>query len=257
MEFAYTMCFFVVSLHRLINKLGVGMRKMSLVWLFMSFFMFRVEAQSLKGAWEHKEGQKTTRLVADDAYVIVTEFSEAERTFFRTWGGTYTISVQGQLAVNVEFDTKEPEAVAYIQTFSLKVKKKSLELQKMNFDRLDQGTETPLAGNWRITTRMQPDGSEVVMKPGPRKTVKLLTGSTFQWVALNKETREFFGSGGGRYTFLDGEYIETIQFFSRDASRVGAQLRFQAEVNDTTWIHSGKSSKGEPIREVWTKKKPD
>lgn len=233
------------------------MKKLGYLWIALVFFVLKLEAQTLKGAWEYKEGTRTTRLVADEEYVIITEYSEADKKFFRTWGGTYTVSVQGQLAVNVEFDTQEPEAVASIQTFSLKVKKKGLELQKKEFDRLDQGTETPLAGNWRISSRMQPDGTESVMKPGPRKTVKLLTGTTFQWVALNKETREFFGSGGGSYTLLNGEYTERIQFFSRDESRVGAQLRFQAEVNDTKWIHSGMSSKGEPIREVWTKKKPD
>lgn len=233
------------------------MKNVGLMLVLCAFFSQSIKGQTLKGAWQSKEGAKVTRLVADEEYVIVTEFSESEQTFFRTWGGTYTISVQGQLAVNVEFDTQEPEAVASIQTFSLKVKKKSVELQKMVFERLDQGTETPLAGNWRIASRMQPDGTEVLMKPGPRKTVKLLTGTTFQWVALNKETREFFGSGGGTYTFINGEYTETIQFFSRDKTRVGAQLRFQAEVEDTKWIHSGKSSKGEPIREIWTKKKPD
>jgi hypothetical protein len=58
--------------------------------------------------------------------------------------------------------------------------------------------------------------------------------------------------GGGTYTAKDGKYIENITFFSRDDSRVGASLDFNYEVIDGEWHHSGLSSKGDPIYEIWT-----
>lgn len=64
----------------------------------------------------------------------------------------------------------------------------------------------------------------VSMRPGARKTIKILSGTRFQWAAINSETGEFFGTGGGNYTFKDGKYTENIEYFSRDASRVGASL---------------------------------
>jgi hypothetical protein len=90
--------------------------------------------------------------------------------------------------------------------------------------------------------------------PGARKTIKILSASRFQWVALNSETGEFFGTGGGTYTFKDGKYIEQIEFFSRDASRVGASLSFTADLKDGDWHHAGLSSKGDRIYEIWSRK---
>jgi hypothetical protein len=88
--------------------------------------------------------------------------------------------------------------------------------------------------------------------PGARRTIKILSGGRFQWVAFNSETKEFSGSGGGTYTAENGKYTENITFFSRDNSRVGASLGFDYEVIDGEWHHSGLSSTGNPIYEIWT-----
>jgi hypothetical protein len=91
------------------------------------------------------------------------------------------------------------------------------------------------------------------MQMGPRKTLKICSGGRFQWMAINPETKEFFGTGGGTYTLKDGKYTETLEFFSRDNSRVGASLGFDAKVEGNKWQHTGKSSKGDRVNEVWTK----
>lgn len=93
------------------------------------------------------------------------------------------------------------------------------------------------------------------MKRSDRKTLKLLSGTRFQWMAINPATKEFFGTGGGTYTFTNGKYTEHIEFFSRDSTRVGASLTFDGNVKDEVWNHSGKSSKGDPLNELWTKEK--
>jgi hypothetical protein len=122
---------------------------------------------------------------------------------------------------------------------------------KETYTRSDNGTG-PLAGNWRITGREQ-NGQMVEMKPTARKTIKLLSATRFQWAAINMDTGEFFGTGGGTYTFKDGIYTEQIEFFSRDSSRVGMSLSFNGKVDGRNWHHSGKSSRGEPIHEVWSR----
>jgi hypothetical protein len=91
--------------------------------------------------------------------------------------------------------------------------------------------------------------------PGVRKTMKILSGTKFQWIAYNTETKEFFGTGGGSYTTTpDGKYTENIEFFSRDNSRVGASLQFDFSIQDGNWRHKGLSSKGDPIDEIWTQR---
>jgi len=86
----------------------------------------------------------------------------------------------------------------------------------------------------------------------PRKTMKILSGTRFQWIAYNTETKEFKGTGGGTYTTIDGKYTEQIEFFSRDDAKVGLRLQFDFAVKDGKWQHQGLSSKGAPIHEIWS-----
>jgi hypothetical protein len=122
------------------------------------------------------------------------------------------------------------------------------------FVRLDMDGPGKLAGAWLITGRYN-NGEMSKITPGARRTMKILSGTRFQWIAYNVETKEFFGTGGGTYTTVLGKYTETIDFFSRDQTRVGMSLGFDfALTPEGDWRHSGKSSKGDPIDEVWSKR---
>jgi hypothetical protein len=119
---------------------------------------------------------------------------------------------------------------------------------------LDDGKPGALAGAWLFTGRVTDTGIEKRV-PGARRTMKILSGTRFQWIAYNIETKEFFGTGGGTYTSVNGKYTETIDVFSRDNSRVGAKLDFNFSLSpEGDWHHSGKSSKGDPINEIWSKR---
>jgi hypothetical protein len=122
-----------------------------------------------------------------------------------------------------------------------------------DWTRIDNGGPGQLAGAWLITARVD-DGQVKKRTPGPRKTMKILSGTRFQWIAYNSETREFSGTGAGTYTTMNGKYVETIDVFSRDNSRVGMKLEFDYSIKDGEWHHSGLSSKGEPVNEIWTKR---
>ncbi|GAB1307461.1 hypothetical protein KH5_01440 [Urechidicola sp. KH5] len=82
--------------------------------------------------------------------------------------------------------------------------------------------------------------------------MNILFGTRFQWITCNTETKQFMGAVGGTYTTIDGKYTESIEFFSRDNSRVGLSLEFDYDLKDGDWHHSGFSSKGAPLHETWT-----
>ena len=126
--------------------------------------------------------------------------------------------------------------------------------KKERWKRLDAG-KAPLAGVWQISSRLQEGELVPVHRTGTRKTLKLLTGTRFQWMAIDPGSKEFMGTGGGTYRFAEGKYIEQIEFFSRDSSRVGASLTFDGELKDGEWHHSGLSSRGVKLYEVWTRVK--
>lgn len=60
------------------------------------------------------------------------------------------------------------------------------------------------------------------------------------------------GTGGGTHTTMNGKYTENIEFFSRDDSKSGLSLIFNYKLIEGKWHHSGLSSKGTPIYEIWS-----
>jgi len=228
--------------------------------------------ENIAGAWEMTstsrelpediEEVREVRMMDKDGYFMFTLFSIQDKAFMGSGGGTYTLEGD-QLTETIEFHTMDKDLVGSQQTYTVKWEGSALSLESnqpkkypsSTYDRIDEGNETPLAAAWRITQRQNQEGEMTKMQMGPRKTIKLLTGTRFQWAAINTETKEFFGTGGGTYTLRDGKYTEYIEFFSRDASRIGMSLSFDAEVLENDWIHSGLSSKGAPIKEIWSKVK--
>ena len=210
----------------------------------------------ISGAWQRQDAEAQELLLFMDGYFTHTTFNKATKRFYQTRGGTYQIN-NNQVTVHIEFDTQDKDKVGKSETFSSNIKENQMiaDIQgQREWKRIDEGM-APLAGVWHITGRMQ-DGKLVqIHQTGPRKTLKILTGNRFQWAAINPETKEFFGTGGGTYSFKNGKYTEQIEFFSRDSSRVGASLQFDGELKNGEWHHSGLSSKGDKIYEVWSRVK--
>ena len=212
-------------------------------------------AQSPIGAWhsvQMKDGKEVRSVVIfADGYQVNTYY-DAEGNFLSTNGGTWSLE-EDFMTETVEFDSKNPQRVGSSVRFQVGLSENTLSIKDgPTWTRIDSGAPGELAGAWLMSGRKQNDIITERDTSGPRKTMKILSGTRFQWIAYNSETKEFMGTGGGTYTTQNGKYTETIEFFSRDASRVGASLEFNYELKDGKWHHSGLSSKGDPIYEVWS-----
>ena len=115
--------------------------------------------------------------------------------------------------------------------------------------------ENDLQGKWLMVGRVRNGNEQRRNLDRPRKTMKFLINGYFQWIAFNSETFQFSGSGGGKYITKDGKYIESIEYFSRDDSKVGLNLEFDYELLNKEWNHKGFSSKGDPLHEIWVVRK--
>jgi hypothetical protein len=210
--------------------------------------------QTPVGAWTLKSGSVIRTLVIVDGYLSLTEFNIEQKKFNYTTGGTVA-RVDSKLQGKTEFHSLDKAQVGLAFAWPMEIDAITLTVNRNGvsetYTRIDDG-KGALAGNWRISGREQ-NGQMVEIKPAARKTIKLLSATRFQWAAINMDTGEFFGTGGGTYTFNDGIYTEQIEFFSRDSSRVGMSLSFNGKVDGRNWHHSGKSSRGEPIHEVWSR----
>lgn len=226
---------------------------LSILFCVAGFFPVQ---NAVTGAWQAKSGSTEQVLIFQDGYFSCSVFDKANKKFTRSFGGTYTES-GGQLHVNIEFDTELKDNVGRHMHYAAAINGNTLQLNAgtgiSEWTRTDDG-KGALAGNWRISARMN-NGQLSPIQKGPRKTLKILSGTRFQWMAINTETKEFFGTGGGTYTFKDGKYTETIEFFSRDSSRVGASLSFDGSVANDVWTHKGANSRGEPLHEEWSRER--
>lgn len=215
----------------------------------------QAQSTAINGAWEFKDGATRHLLLVQDSIYFYTVFQDQE--FMMSQGGKVGISGD-KLTGTVWYNTSDSLNVGQDFDFPFTLSGKQLSITapevQLNFTHVDEG-KAPLAGVWRITGRMQDDGKiAAIHQTGTRRTYKMLTGTKFQWVAIDPAMKQFSGTGGGSYTFKDGKYTENIEFFSRDNSRVGASLTFDGKLENGNWHHSGLSSKGAKIYEVWSRK---
>lgn len=216
--------------------------------------------KQLLGAWETypDAGDREIKIVvilADGYYSGAVYDLTDNNKFLSTLGGTW--SAEGdEYSSEVEYNSQNPAEVGTKNTSKFEIKDNTLKFSDEPFywKRIDDGTPGDLAGAWLITGRER-DGEMVTRSSiGARKTMKILSGTRFQWIAYNVETKEFMGTGGGTYTSEKGQYIEKIEFFSRDNERVGDELPFKFELKDGNWHHKGKSSKGKDLYEIWSRR---
>tara|TARA_R100001369_G_scaffold86991_1_gene122046 strand:+ start:12295 stop:13017 length:723 start_codon:yes stop_codon:yes gene_type:complete len=224
--------------------------------LFLSFF-YKITAQIPANVYhfeeKSKDGTLHHELKLDADYYVHTIYKESPAEFIKTMGGYYTTS-GNNLKVDLEFNSNHKEDKITSINVSYKLQKGNLILEgpkPMTFTPTTLGTQD-LDGKWLMTGRVTDQGEQRRDTSRPRKTMKYLLNGHFQWIAYNTETFEFFGSGGGTYDATNGKYTENIAYFSRDNSRVGAALSFDYKLKGKDWHHTGKSSKGDPLNEIWS-----
>ncbi|WP_422349393.1 membrane or secreted protein [Flagellimonas sp.] len=229
---------------------------------FVSCLFFNaLHSQSLLGAWENvytnEEGQAIKNVVIfSEGFQVATWYDANTGAFISTNGGGWELNGT-VLTETVEFDTKNPDRVGTQISFEIVLTQNSLKVkdEERTWNRLDDGTPGALAGAWLMSGRKTDGTLHHRDTNRPRKTMKILSGTRFQWIAYNTETKQFMGTGGGTYTTVDGKYTENIKFFSRDNTRVGASLVFDFDLKNGDWHHSGFSSKGAPLYEIWSLRK--
>ncbi len=180
------------------------------------------------------------RITIDKEYIVETQFISDPAEFILTRGGYYTKS-SNKYKIAFEFNSN-------YENDSLR----KLELTHNNLWNKLSKTPIDLDGKWLMVGRVTDKGERRRDVSKPRKTMKFLKNGYFQWIAFNTETFQFFGSGGGFYTAENKTYTENIEFFSRNNNSVGRILPFQYSIKGNDWHHQGRSSKGDPMHEIWT-----
>ena len=205
---------------------------------FLLFLPFLASAQ----VFEFVEEGRIHRVFKDQQYLVETVFKEADSAFVFTRGGFYS-SREKDLEVVFEFNSN-----------FAKDSLKSMVYSKNEAWQTVSNPDQALEGKWLMAGRVKPEGEQRRDLTRSRKTMKFLLDGYFQWTAFDTASMAFKGAGGGTYVAQDGNYVESIQYFSRDNSKVGKVLPFEFRLNEDDWYHKGLNSKGAPMHEIWHKR---
>ena len=235
--------------------------KKIIVFLISLSFSFVLHAQGIIGAWETNFVSKNGDLLKSivlfaDGYQVLTTYDATTGKFIHTNGGTWKLE-GNMMTEKIEFHSDNPKLVGTQVSFKVRITDNEIEIvdSSSKLKRLDNGSPGKLNGAWLMSGRIRDGKTQLRDINRPRKTMKILSGTRFQWIAYNTETKKFMGTGGGTYTTKNEEYIENIKFFSRNDSKAGLSLKFSYELMHGKWHHSGLSSKGDPIHEIWSIRK--
>jgi hypothetical protein len=220
-------------------------------------------AEELLGGWESTfmdaEGRRSKlSMIITEGHMSMVAYNSDSGEFIATLGGSWRGDWEN-FSITYEYDSSDSTQVGGTKVMPYSISGSTLIFNKDKFwTRVDDGKPGALAGAWEITGRKR-DGEMQDLssrRDGPRKTMKILSGSRFQWIAFDVEKKQFRATGGGSYrTNEDGLYVEQIEYFSKDPSRAGQNLSFDYKLFKGDWVHKGLSSKGKPVHEVWSKRR--
>ncbi|MFD0750226.1 hypothetical protein ACFQZS_08750 [Mucilaginibacter calamicampi] len=234
----------------------VALLAFSAITAFTSIKKSAIDSKDLKGAWEYGPAEKRTVMINTDKVFAVAVYDLPGKKFISSYGGTWQVN-GNKLVQKIEWNNSNPQQVGTEVTtdITLAGKKLTTVTSKENWNKVDDGKGDDLTGAWVITGNYVNDKVTKRSSPFiPRRTMKVIAGGRFHWIAYNVQTKEFINAGGGNYSAKDGKYTEQIEFFTKTPESIGKSLSFQYSFVDGDWRHKGEKSTGGPLDECWTKR---
>ena len=194
--------------------------------------------------------------IYSDKYFALSKYNLDSKEFISTMGGSYSLE-DGYYEV-LEFNSMDSSTVGdtiFYSNIKIKMKNDSGNMKIDGKEFSKNIDKNQLSGSWLMSGIERRGEMRMRDVNRPRKTLKMLAGGRFQWIAYDTSKKGFYGTGGGTFTAVDGKYVENIEFFSRDSNTVGKSLEFDFEIKEGDWHHRGFSSKGDPKYEIWTQRK--
>jgi len=221
-----------------------------------SFKINKVQTKDLIGAWEYGSPDHRTVMINTDKVFSVATYDVPGKRFLSSYGGTWKL--QGnQIVRKIEWNSKDSSQVGKEIMEDVQVSNGKLAVKQTNetWSRLDNGTPGALMGAWVITGNFTDDKVSKRANPFyPRRTMKVLSGKYFHWIAYNVADKTFLNAGGGKYTTNNGKYTENIEFFTKTPESIGKSLTFDYSFVNGDWRHKGQKSTGGSMDECWSKR---
>jgi hypothetical protein len=227
-----------------------------IITILSSLTTATIDKTDFIGAWEYGPAEKHTVMIATDKVFSVATYDKPGRKFISSYGGTWRIE-GNKIARIIEWNSADSTQVGKEISEEIEVTNNKLINKQTNetWNRVDDGKPGALMGAWVITGNYTDDKVSKRASPFfPRRTMKVLSGKRFHWIAYNVSTKSFMNAGGGTYTTENGKYTEHIEFFTKTAESVGKTLSFDYSFVNGDWRHKGQKSTGGTMDECWSKR---
>ena len=237
-------------------KLRASVLGLTFLALLNSFEAIAIDTKDIIGAWGYGPEEKKTVMINTDKIFSVATYDVPGKKFISSYGGTWRIE-GNKLIKNIEWNSSDSLQVGKVISEDVQITNGKLvsKLNNESWSRLDNGKPGELMGAWVITGNYTDD--KVSKRPSPfypRRTMKVLSGKYFHWIAYNVATKTFTNAGGGTYTTTNGKYTENIEFFTKTVESVGKSVAFDYSFVDGDWRHKGQKSIGGALDECWSKR---
>ena len=155
-------------------------------------------SQSFIGAWEgYHESEKGVKIKTvvtfAEGYQVMTKYEANSGKFITTNGGSWKLS-GNTMTEKIEFDSSNPERVGTEVSFKVSITNSEMAIvgSDMKLKKIDNGTPGKLQGAWLMSGRIRDGKKQMRDTSGPRKTMKVLSGTRFQWIAYNTKTKNLW-----------------------------------------------------------------
>ena len=225
-------------------------------FLFFLFIIWSFSNGIENTSWIRVDNGIYELRIYSDKYFALSKYNLDSKEFISTMGGSYSLE-DGYYEV-LEFNSMDSSTVGdtiFYSNIKIKMKNDSGNMKIDGKEFSKNIDKNQLSGSWLMSGIERRGEMRMRDVNRPRKTLKMLAGGRFQWIAYDTSKKGFYGTGGGTFSAVDGKYVENIEFFSRDSNTVGKSLEFDFEIKEGDWHHRGFSSKGDPKYEIWTQRK--
>lgn len=224
--------------------------------MLSAFNLLAIDSKDIIGAWEYGTPENKTVMINTERVFSVATYNLTGKKFISSYGGLWRIE-NNRLIKKIEWNSIDSTQVGKEIAEDVEMSRDILFIKskKETWKRLDNGKPGALMGAWVITGNYRNDSVFKRANPFfPRRTMKVLSGRYFHWIAYNINTRSFTNAGGGTYTTDNGKYTENIEFFTKTAESVGKNLVFDYSFVNGDWRHKGEKSTGGAMDECWSKR---
>ncbi|RYY33529.1 MAG: hypothetical protein EOP46_16175, partial [Sphingobacteriaceae bacterium] len=176
------------------SKLSIGAIMLACALLFCVLTSLKpkqITGKDLMGAWKYGEPSNQTVLINSATAFAVSTYNLPGKKFISSYGGSWKL--EGNTIVRkIEWNSANPDEVGKEIRVPVELTGDKLSIKAEKFTRIDNGRPGELAGAWIITGNYKNgvlEKSPVVFKS--RRTMKILSGTRFQWIAYDIDTKKF------------------------------------------------------------------